>query len=87
MRHFAMHDSARINRDPEQPLRIAMRWSLTGTHSGFGHFGEPTGAPVYVMGMSHFNVTKGRVTAEYMVTDEVSIWKQIIAHTESRAGA
>lgn len=80
-------DSARINRDPEQPARIALRWSLTGTHSGFGHFGEPTGAPVYVMGMSHLNVTAGRITAEYLVTDEVSIWKQIFAHTESRAGA
>ena len=80
-------DAARINRDPEQPLRIAVRWSLTGMHSGFGHFGEPTGAPVYVMGMSHFTMTQGRVTAEYMVTDEVSICKQILAHVESRAGA
>ena len=25
----------------------------SGTHAGFGHFGEPTGAPVYVMGLSH----------------------------------
>lgn len=83
---FAVHD-ARINRDPEQPLRVALRWSLTGTHSGYGHFGEPTGAPVYVMGMSHFNLTAGRVMVEYMVTDEVSIWKQIMAHVESRAGA
>ena len=80
-------ESARINRDPERPARIALRWSLTGTHCGFGHFGEPTGAPVYVMGMSHLNLTGGRVTAEYLVTDEVSIWKQIFAHTESCAGA
>ena len=80
-------ESARINRDPEQPTRMALRWSLTGTHSGFGHFGEPTGAPVYVMGMSHLNLTAGRITVEYMVTDEVSIWKQIFAHTHSRAGA
>ena len=80
-------ESARINREPEQPARIALRWSLTGTHSGFGHFGEPTGAPVYIMGMSHLNLTAGRITAEYMVTDEVTVWKQIYAHTESRAGA
>ena len=79
--------AARINRDPEQPLRIALRWSLTGTHAGFGHFGEPTGAPVYVMGMSHLHITQDRVRAEYLVTDEVSIWKQIFAHLESRAGA
>ncbi len=80
-------ESAQVNRDPEQPVRMALRWSLTGTHSGFGHFGEPSGAPVYVMGMSHLNLTRGRITAEYMVTDEVSIWKQIFAHQENRAGA
>ncbi|HZZ02692.1 ester cyclase [Paraburkholderia sp.] len=80
-------ETARVNRDPEQPVRVAIRWSLTGTHSGFGHFGEPTGAPVYVMGMSHVNMTGNQVMTEYMVTDEVSIWKQIFAHIESKAGA
>jgi hypothetical protein len=71
-------ESAHINRDPEQAVRVALRWSLTGTHSGFGHFGEPTGKPVYVMGLSHFNLTGHRVMAEYMATDEVSIWKQLL---------
>ena len=58
----------------------------SGSHCGFGHFGEPTGAPVYVMGMSHFHLTQGRITAEYLLTDEVAIWKQILAHVERRAG-
>ena len=80
-------ESAQVNRDPERPVRIALRWSLSGSHSGFGHFGEPTGAPVYVMGMSHLQVTKGRVMAEYMVTDEVSVWKQILAHSGANAGS
>jgi hypothetical protein len=80
-------ESARVNRDPEQPVRVAVRWSLTGTHTGFGHFGEPTGASVYIMGMSHANMTAGKVMTEFFVTDEVSIWKQIFAHVESRAGA
>jgi hypothetical protein len=79
--------SAIINRDPGQPTRIALRWAIRGTHAGFGHFGPPTGAPVYVMGFSHACMVHGRVTHEWMVTDEVSVWKQIIAHTESRAGA
>lgn len=76
--------SARVNREPEQPVRVAVRWSLAGSHSGYGHFGEPTGAPIYVMAMSHFNLTRNKVTAEYLVTDEVSIWKQILAHVASR---
>ena len=65
-------------------MRIAVRWSLAGSHSGYGHFGEPTGAPIYVMAMSHFNLTRNKVTAEYLVTDEVSIWKQILAHDANR---
>jgi predicted ester cyclase len=79
-------DSALVNRDAGQPVRVATRWSLRATHAGFGHFGAPTGAPVYVMGMNHAHMVAGRVTAEWIVTDEVSIWKQILAHVEATAG-
>lgn len=80
-------ESATANHDPGQAPRVALRWSLRGTHSGFGHFGEPTGAPVYVMGLSHAQVVGGRIQQEWLLTDEVVIWKQIEAHLESRAGA
>ena len=71
---------------PARP-RCAMRWALRGTHSGFGHFGEPTGAAVYVMGLSHAHLVDGRITQEWIVTDEVSIWKQIFAHAAATTGA
>ena len=80
-------ESATANHDAGQAPRVALRWSLRGTHAGFGHFGEPTGAPVYVMGLSHAQIVGGRIQQEWMVTDEVVIWKQIEAHLESRAGA
>lgn len=70
-----------INREPEQPVRIAMRWSLRGSHSGWGAFGEPTGAPVYVMGITHAYLTGGRVTMEWVMVDEVAVWKQIVSAT------
>lgn len=73
-------ESATINRDPGRPVRVAMRWSFRGTHSGFGRFGPPTGAPLYVMGISHAHIVDGRVVAEWVVTDEVAIWKQILGH-------
>ena len=82
---FTVH-SAIVNRDPGQPVRVAMRWALRGTQSGFGHFGPPTDAPVFVMGISHASFVNGRIACEFLLTDEVSVWKQIIAHTESRAG-
>ena len=72
--------SARINKDEGQPARVALRWSLRGVHAGFGRFGPPTGAPVFVMGMSHAHVIHGRVSAEWLVTDEVSVWKQILSY-------
>ena len=79
-------ESATVNRDAGQAVRVALRWSLRGTHTGFGHFGPPTGAPVYVMGLSHAHIVDGRVTVEWMLTDEVSIWKQILAHGAAQDG-
>ena len=82
---FEVH-SALVNRDAELPTRIALRWSLLGRHSGFGHFGEATGADVFVMGMSHVYLTEGQIRMEWLLADEISIWKQIHAHVASRAG-
>ena len=80
-------ESAMVNTGAGRAPRVALRWSLRGTHAGFGHFGAPTGAPVYVMGFSHAEIVDGKVRQEWLVTDEVSIWKQIEAHLEEKAGA
>lgn len=82
---FAIHH--RIGRDdPMMPPRAALRWSLDGTHDGWGPFGKPTGAPVHVMGLSHaeFGVVSGTrptLRREYVIYDETAIWKQILLHT------
>ncbi|QMW23063.1 ester cyclase [Sandaracinobacteroides saxicola] len=68
-----------VNRDPGQPVRLALRWSIEATHKGWGRFGEPTGAPVYILGMTHAYMVDGRVTMEWITIDEVAIWKQILA--------
>ena len=73
-------ESATVNTGGGQAARVALRWSLRGTHGGFGHFGAPTGADVYIMGFSHAEVVDGRIRREWIVTDEVSVWKQIYAH-------
>ena len=73
-------ESATVNTGGGQTARVALRWSLRGTHGGFGHFGAPTGADVYIMGFSHAEVVDGRIRREWIVTDEVSVWKQIYAH-------
>ncbi len=67
--------------DPMMPPRAALRWSLTGTHSGWGAFGKPTHAPVHVMGLSHADFGPWGLRRETTLYDEISIWKQILMHT------
>lgn len=72
--------------DPDMPPRAAIRWSLTGRHEGWGAFGRPSGAEVYVMGMAHveFGALVGgapRIRREFVLYDEVAIWKQILMQT------
>ncbi len=68
------------------PARAAIRWSLDGVHDGWGAFGRPTGAPVHVMGISHaeygpYGPGGIGLRREYVLYDEVAIWKQILLHT------
>ncbi|NBD29262.1 MAG: nuclear transport factor 2 family protein [Alphaproteobacteria bacterium] len=71
--------------DPNMPPRSAIRWSLHGTHSGWGAFGAPTGAKVYLLGISQAEwgeVISGQVKLrrEWTLFDETAIWKQILLH-------
>ena len=61
--------------------RSAVRWSLTGKHSGWGAFGAPTGAEVHVMGISHAEFGPWGLRREYTLYDETAIWKQIVLGT------
>ncbi len=68
------------------PPRAAVRWSLDGIHDGWGAFGEPTGAKVHVMGISHaeygpFGEEGYSIRRECALIDEVAIWKQILMQT------
>ena len=65
--------------EPGRETRVAMRWSLRGTHTGPGAFGTPTGAEVYVMGINHARMVNGKIAAEWVLADEVAVWKQILA--------
>jgi predicted ester cyclase len=67
--------------DPEMPPRAALRWSLAGKHEGFGAFGEPSGAEVYVLGLSHAEFGPWGLRREWVLYDETAIWKQILLKT------
>jgi SnoaL-like domain len=72
--------------DPMMPPRSAVRWNLQGKHDGWGLFGRPSGAQVFVWGVSHaewgpFGQDGRGLRREYVIFDEVAIWKQILLHT------
>jgi hypothetical protein len=59
---------------------------LNGKHSGWGAFGRPTGAEVYIMGISHAEwgeLIHGKVSLrrEWTLFDETAVWKQILLQT------
>ena len=63
--------------DPGHPLRAAARWSVQGTHDGAGAFGDPSGAPIYIMGISHAEVIDQQIVREWVLIDELAIHRQI----------
>lgn len=67
--------------DPMMPPRSAIRWSLHGTHSGWGAFGAPSGAQVFVLGISHAEFGPYGLRRDYTLFDETAVWTQILLHT------
>jgi predicted ester cyclase len=61
----------------DEGYRIAVRWTLQGTHQGPGLYGDPTGKRVNVMGISHFHVKNGKFVEEWTVFDEIALLKQL----------
>ena len=81
------------NGDERQGYRVATRWTLSGTHTGYGVYGTPSGARVRVMGLSHHHIKHGIFHKEITVFDEMEILRRIAmqrilndprSHTKSR---
>ena len=69
-----------VRQQPERAVRMALRWSYCGSHTGNGRYGPPTGAPVAMLGISHFELRDGLIAHEWMVVDETAIYAQIATH-------
>ena len=70
-----------VDEEEGKNKRIALRWSYSAEHTGFGSFNEPTGAPVVIMAMTHVEMQEGLVVREYHAIDEISLWMQISNHS------
>lgn len=63
--------------DADAGWRVATRWTLRGTHAGYGRYGEPTGKPVRLLGITHHLIQDGLIANEWTVFDEFALLMQI----------
>ena len=63
--------------DPGLPVRVATRWWVVATHTGWGAFGRPTGATVLILGITHSELAHGRIREEWVLVDELALRTQI----------
>ena len=71
LRDFSAH------RSPDLGLRVAAIWLLRGTYSGVPCYGPVNGAPVAVLGSSHFEFRRGKIIREWRMYDEIAVIAQI----------
>ena len=65
--------------DAQAGYRVATRWTMRGTHTGYGLYGEPTGNPIRILGISHHLIQDGLIQNEWTLFDEFALLKQIYA--------
>lgn len=64
------------NGNERQGYRTAVRWTLLGTHRGYGMYGRPTGKPVRVLGTTEHHIKDGKVAEEWTLFNELALlWK------------
>lgn len=65
------------NGNAHDGYRIATRWTWQGMHDGPGIYGEPSGARIRIMGITHQWIRDGMIVEEWLMYDEFALLKQI----------
>jgi steroid delta-isomerase-like uncharacterized protein len=61
--------------------KVAVLWTLQGTHTGFGYEGlPPTGTKVEVRGITIWRIVDGRIVEEWSSFSETSAYMRMFAH-------
>jgi predicted ester cyclase len=61
-----------------RPTAVAVRWRAKGIHGFSGRYGQPTGRPIEILGITHVEIQDGLVVREWHLIDDVAIWMQIL---------
>ena len=61
----------------ESGTDVAVRWTMTGNHSGSKLFGTPSNVPILIIGESQYHIVDGKIQEEWTVFDQLAIMTQI----------
>ena len=65
--------------EPNKNPRASIRWFLDGIHSNESKdYGKKTNSKLFIMGINHVELNHDGVIREWVLFDEVAIWKQIL---------
>ena len=65
--------------EPNRNPRASIRWSLEGVHSEDSkNYGEKTNSNLTIIGINHAELNSYGIIKEWVLFDEVAIWKQIL---------
>ena len=65
--------------EPNKNPRASIRWFLEGDHSKDSkNYGKKTNSKLFFMGINHVELDQDGVIREWVLFDEVAIWKQIL---------
>ena len=65
--------------EPNKNPRASIRWSLEGVHSEDSKdYGKKTNSRLNIIGINHAELNQYGVIKEWVLFDEVAIWKQIL---------
>ena len=65
--------------EPNKNSKVSIRWFLNGFHSkNSEEFGDKTNKNIFIMGINHAEIVDNNVIREWVLFDEVAIWKQIL---------
>jgi predicted ester cyclase len=63
---------------PGRATAVAMRWRWRAEHAGGGRYGQPSGRPVEILGITHAEIEDGQLVREWVLIDEVATWMQLL---------
>lgn len=69
-----------VRQQEGRPVRVALRWSYCGSHSGSGRYGAATSLPIALLAISHMELRDGLIANEWLLLDETAVYAQLAAY-------